>query len=123
MVSAPSTPRKILTTLPPGALPCGTMMNVNQFYSENMAEDISRGLMDNASKCMSNGSLPLGYKTGKDQKVVLDEAEAAIVQEIFTRVSCYEPFIDIARDLNRRGIKTKKGAEWGAQQLSHDLPQ
>ena len=48
------------------------MMNVNQFYSENMAEDISRGLMDNASKCMSNGSLPLGYKTGKDQKVVLD---------------------------------------------------
>ena len=89
------------------------MMNVNQFYSENMAEDISRGLMDNASKCMSNGSLPLGYKTGKDQKVVLDEAEAAIVQEIFTRVSCYEPFIDIARDLNRRGIKTKKGAEWG----------
>ena len=27
------------------------MMNVNQFYSENMAEDITRGLMDNASKC------------------------------------------------------------------------
>lgn len=89
------------------------MMNVNQFYVENMAEDISRGLMDNASKCLSNGSLPLGYKPGEDHKVVLDEAEAAVVQEIFTRVACYEPFIDIARDLNRRGIKTKKGAEWG----------
>ena len=89
------------------------MMNVNQFYVENMAEDISRGLMDNASKCLSNGSLPLGYKPGEDQRVVLDEAEAAVVQEIFTRVACYEPFIDIARDLNRRGIKTKKGAEWG----------
>ena len=89
------------------------MMNVNQFYSENMAEDITRGLMDNAAKCLSNGSLPLGYKPGDDRHVVLDEAEAAIVQEIFTRVSCYEPFIDIARDLNRRGIKTKKGSEWG----------
>lgn len=89
------------------------MMNVNQFYSENMAEDITRGLMDNASKCLSNGSLPLGYKPGDDRHVVLDETEASIVQEIFTRVSCYEPFIDIARDLNRRGIKTKKGAEWG----------
>ena len=89
------------------------MMNVNQFYVENMAEDISRGLMDNASKCLSNGSLPLGYKPGEDRKVALDEAEAAIVQEIFTRVACYEPFIDIARDLNRRGIKTKKGAAWG----------
>ena len=30
------------------------MMNVNQFYSENMAEDITRGLYDNASKCMAN---------------------------------------------------------------------
>ena len=66
-------------------------------------EDITRGLMDNAAKCLSNGSLPLGYKPGDDRHVVLDEAEAAIVQEIFTRVSCYEPFIDIARDLNRRG--------------------
>lgn len=34
------------------------MMNVNQFYSENMAEDITRGMMDNASKCLSNGALP-----------------------------------------------------------------
>ena len=37
-----------------------TMMNVNQFYSENMAEDIKRGLKHN---CMvTNGHLPLGYK-------------------------------------------------------------
>ena len=28
------------------------MMNVNQFYSENMAEDVMRGMMDNAKKCM-----------------------------------------------------------------------
>ena len=30
------------------------MMNVNQFYSENMAEDVMRGMMDNAKKCMVN---------------------------------------------------------------------
>ena len=28
-----------------------SMMNVNQFYSENMAEDIKRGLHDNAINC------------------------------------------------------------------------
>ena len=39
-----------------------TMMNVNQFYSENMAEDIRRGLKDNAAECKVNGSLPYGYK-------------------------------------------------------------
>ena len=47
------------------------MMNVNQFYSENMAEDITRGLYDNASKCMANGRQPLGYKRGEDGRVVL----------------------------------------------------
>ena len=80
------------------------MMNVNQFYSENMAEDITRGMMDNASKCLSNGALPLGYKAGENGRIVLDKAQAAVVQEIYTRVACGEPFVDIAADLNR-GIK------------------
>ena len=89
-----------------------SMMNVNQFYSENMAEDITRGLMDNARQCKSNGSLPFGLKRGVDGRIVVDEAEAEIVREIYRRVSDYEPFADILDDLNARGIKTKKGARW-----------
>ena len=39
-----------------GRFAARSMMNVNQFYSENMAEDIKRGLYDNASNCMvANG--------------------------------------------------------------------
>ena len=87
-------------------------MNVNQFYSENMAEDITRGLYDNASKCMANGRQPLGYKRGEDGRVVLDEANAAVVREIFTRVAAGDLFVDIARDLNAQGIKTSNGANW-----------
>ena len=45
-----------------------SMMNVNQFYIENMAEDVKRGLYDNAKKGLVNGSLPLGYKRGADGK-------------------------------------------------------
>ena len=41
-----------------------TMMNVNQFYSENMAEDIRRGMRDNAENCKVNGKLSLGYVGG-----------------------------------------------------------
>ena len=44
-----------------GRFAARSMMNVNQFYSENMAEDIRRGLYDNASNCMvANGHLPYG---------------------------------------------------------------
>lgn len=89
-----------------------SMMNVNQFYSDNLAEDVRRGLMDNASKCMANGRQPLGYKRGADGKVVVDEPAAAIVREVYSRVATGEMFMDIARDLNRRGIKTACKGAW-----------
>ena len=84
-----------------------TMMNVNQFYSENMAEDIRRGLKDNAAECKVNGSLPYGYKKGEDGKYAIDEPRAAIVREIFSKVVDDVPYADIIRSLNDRGILTK----------------
>ena len=89
-----------------------TMMNVNQFYSENMAEDIRRGMRDNAENCKVNGALPLGYVKGPDGRYAIDPAEAAIVREIYTRVLEGEAYIDIANDLNARGIKTKQKGLW-----------
>lgn len=89
-----------------------TMMNVNQFYSENMAEDIRRGLMDNAAECKANGLTPFGYVRGEDGKYVIDEAEAAIIREIYDKVLTGVTFADIANNLNARGIKTKKGNLW-----------
>lgn len=89
-----------------------SMMNVNQFYSENMAEDIKRGLENNALKCMVNGALALGFKKGDDGRYALDEPKAAIVQEVFVRVASLEPFVDIYNNLNDRGIKTSTGKPW-----------
>lgn len=89
-----------------------TMMNVNQFYSENMAEDIKRGMADNAANCKVNGSLPLGYVKGPDGRYAISPAEASIVREIFDRYLDGVTLIDIARDLNRRGVKTKLGRDW-----------
>ena len=87
-----------------------SMMNVNQFYIENMAEDVKRGLYDNAKKGLVNGSLPLGYKRGADGKPEIDEPKAAIVREIYTRVAAGELFASIADDLNARGNKTRQRA-------------
>ena len=90
-----------------------SMMNVNQFYSENMAEDIRRGMRDNAMQCkLTNGHLPFGYKKSVDLKYEIDEPKSEIVREIFSRVACGEAFADIFRSLNMRGIKTSTGKEW-----------
>ena len=89
-----------------------TMMNVNQFYSENMAEDIMRGLLDNAAEGKTNGQVPFGYVRGKDGRCEIVEKEAQIVREIFDRVLSGDSFVDIANDLNNRGVRTKKGNFW-----------
>ena len=97
-----------------GRFAARSMMNVNQFYSENMAEDIKRGLYDNAANCMvANGHLPYGYKADETLHYAIDEPKAAVIREIFTRVSCGETFVDIMASLNARGIKTSYGRPWG----------
>lgn len=97
-----------------GRFAARSMMNVNQFYSENMAEDIKRGLYDNAANCMvANGHLPYGYKADDSLHYVLDEPKAAIIREIFVRVSCGEPLVDIYTSLNDRGLKTSYNKPWG----------
>ena len=88
------------------------MMNVNQFYSESMAEDVRRGMMDNATKCMVNGRTPFGYKKGKDGKYEIVPDQAEIVREIFNRVIEGWPHVDIMDDLNARGIKNRDGNIW-----------
>lgn len=97
------------------------MMNVNQFYIENMAEDVKRGMMDNASKCMVNNLPPFGYRKGKDGKFEIVEEEAAIVREIFNRVLSGWSIYDIQSDLNRRCIKTRRGSEWKKQSFGRML--
>ena len=89
-----------------------TMMNVNQFYSENMGEDIKRGMVDNANECKVNGMLPLGYVKSKEGKYAIAPDEAAVVREIFGSVLKDVPVAEIARSLNQRGIHTKLGREW-----------
>ena len=95
-----------------------SMMNVNQFYSENMAEDIRRGMMDNAANCkVTNGHIPFGYKKTPDLHYALDEPRAAVVREIFRRVARGEQYADIARDLNDRGLRTSYGKPFGRTSL------
>lgn len=97
---------------PSGRFALRMMMSMNQFYSENLSEDIRRGLKDNAQKGKVNGKIPLGYKRGEDGRYSVDEQKAALVREIYRRTKDGEKFSEIASDLNARGIKTQTGGEW-----------
>ena len=96
-----------------GKLALRMMMSLNEFYSENMAEDIRRGLIDGAKQGKIMGCIPLGYTKGADGRFAIDEPKAEIVREIFRRVSRNETLASIADDLNARGIRTQYNRAWG----------
>ncbi len=89
------------------------MMATNQFHSDNMGEDIRRAQNYNALQCRANGPASYGYKTGEDGRFAIDETTAPIVREIFRRVADGDAYIEIAEDLNKRGIPTRSGGAWG----------
>lgn len=97
---------------PTGVILESVLEGLAQYYSMELSQKIRRGLNDNASKCMVAASIPFGYMKGPDNKYAINPETAPIVKEIFTRVLKGENYIDIARDLNERGIRTKSKSEW-----------
>ena len=84
-----------------------------EFRSAQMAVDIKRGLAYNAEHCMVTGAIPFGYRRTKDYTLELDPDRAPLVKEIYDRFLSGWKIIDIANDLNRRGITTASGKPWG----------
>lgn len=103
---------------PTGVLMESVLEGFAEYYSKELAQKIRRGIMNNAEKCMVIGPLPLGYKKGADGRFEIIPEEAQIVQEIFERVSNGEAFVNIFRDLNGRGVTTKRGLPWDRNSLS-----
>lgn len=82
--------------------------------SENLKWRIRKSFEEGEIFCMSD---MYGYdKTNKE--LVINPAEALIVKEIYSRAIDGESLNSIARDLNARGIKTKRGREWNATRIA-----
>ena len=108
---------------PTGVLMESVLEGFAEYYSKELSQKVRRGLMDNAARCLTVGNTPLGYKRGPDGRYAVVEDEAFLVREIYTRVAAGEPLADISRDLNARGLTTKRGSPWGRtsyQFILHD---
>lgn len=80
---------------------------VNEWYLEDMSENIKSVLTDRRKKGHHIGAFALyGYKKDPEQKghLVIDEEAAAVVREVFTLFSQGYGKTAIARILNDRGI-------------------
>lgn len=81
------------------------------FYSINLAGEVRRGMTQRASKGLPVSTAPLGYRYENKNLAVVPE-EADTVRMIYRDFLDGAPMIAIAKKLNEKGIKTKRGNRW-----------
>ena len=97
------------TTTSMGRLTLNILLSFAQFEREVTAERIRDKIRASRQKGMfMGGNVPLGYVV-KDRKLVVSEAEAAIVRSIFERFVRIGSATVLARELRREGVRTKRG--------------
>lgn len=95
---------------PEGGLQEGMLELLSEYYVRDLARKIRRGMEGNALKAMNNGYKVFGYSTDPDtRRFVVDEREAAIVREMFSRRLDGESVNSIAEDMADRGVRTAGG--------------
>ncbi len=94
---------------PEGIILESLLEGMNAYYSAELSQKVLRGLKESYLKGnYTGGSQLYGYDV-VNKKNVINPNEAEIVKEIFTKYAQGFTAIDIANDLQNRGIRTKKG--------------
>ncbi len=91
-----------------GVLLEGMLEATAEWYSRQLSENVSRGMQDNAQRCLYNGTRILGYRRGPDGRYELNPEEAAIVRHIFNLYCSGLSAARICTILNGQGLKTSR---------------
>ena len=105
---------------PTGKLLEAIIESVDEFYSENLAQEVTRGMREAAMRGFWVGSsVPYGYVRvlmqdgGKKRpKLELDPARSLVVRRIFDMVLQGRSILEVTKTLNAEGIPTTNGKKW-----------
>ena len=92
-----------------------------EYYSINLSEEVKKGMLEKHSLGELQTCPSYGYDA-KDNILVINENEAKIVKYIFEEYGInHTPMIEIARNLYKMGIKTKKGKSFENRTICYIL--
>ena len=114
-----------------GRLLEGIIETIDEFYSENLAQDVTRGMREAASRGFwMSSEAPLGYNrvmvqdgSKKRPKLELDPDSSHVVGRMFDMSEAGKSTLDIARILNDEGITSPRGKPWGKTSVHAILTQ
>ena len=106
---------------PTGRMMEGIIEVLDEFYSANLGQEVTRGMRESASRGFwVSSSTPYGYKRkkvddgGKHRaKLVVDSDKAPVVRRIFDMASSGQGCKEIASALNAEDIPSPGGKRWG----------
>ena len=104
-----------------GVLLEGMLEATAEWYSRQLSENVTRGMTDNAYKCLYNGTRILGYTRGPDGRYAIQPEEAAIVRNIFDLYRSGFSAARICRQLNDQGLRTSHGKNFAPEGLMRIL--
>lgn len=110
--------------------PTGNMMEgfievMDEFYSANLAQEITRGLRESVSRgYWVSSNIPYGYRKIKVKdgakerpKLEIELNQAELVKLIFKRVIENKGLKEIVKELNSQGIASPRGNTWSKTTL------
>ena len=100
-----------------GVLLEGMLEATAEWYSRQLSENVTRGMTDNAHRCLYNGTKILGYTRGPDGRYALNPEEADVVREIFRMYASGMAAARICRQLNGMGLRTSRGKHFSPEGL------
>ena len=96
---------------PEGAILESVLEGVNEWYSRSLSQNVTRGMMGNARKCMANGVRVFGYRVDGEGRYVVDEREAAIVRRAFSMAALGSTRGEVMLWLNSV-CRNVRGGQW-----------
>ena len=106
---------------PEGIILESVMEGYAEYYSENLSQNVRRGMYDSALELKTLGRKIIGYKTGPDGRFEIDPGQAAIVRRIFEEYAAGECAKDIYTRLNDEGHRTSRDGLFNKNSLRRIL--
>ena len=105
---------------PTGKLLEAIIESVDEFYSENLAQEVTRGMRESASRGFwVTTYAPYGYRKvyvqdgpKKRPKLELDPPADAVARRIFDMVLQGSSILDVTKALNAEGVASPRGKQW-----------
>lgn len=100
----------------------GMLESVAEYYSANLAQNVMRGMRQNAELGKYTGGIvPLGYKIDDNMQYVIDENTAHIVRKVYEMYNNGHTLRHICTVLNEAGYKSTNGKSFSYNSLHRIL--